>query len=101
MLVSAAGWPTEIVDFHGQRNRLDLKVGDLLLFEAGAVIFARPVPFEGNKYACVYVDLVAKNGRDLTREGTFEEQRDQTDYSFEAVETGHELDSQQRVKEEL
>lgn len=53
-LDQGSDWPLEVVDFHGERKRMTMEPGDMVLFESSKVIHGRPEPLPGDYYVNVF-----------------------------------------------
>lgn len=57
-----ADWPLEILDHDGKLHAVNMKPGDLLLYESAKLLHGRPTPFDGDFYANIFVHYMPKSG---------------------------------------
>lgn len=55
-------WPVEILDHAGVLHSVNMKPGDLLLYESARLLHGRPSPFRGRSYANVFVHYQPSSG---------------------------------------
>jgi hypothetical protein len=55
-------WPVEILDHGGKLHAVNMKPGDLLLYESARLLHGRPSPFKGRSYANVFVHYQPQDG---------------------------------------
>tara|TARA_B100000683_G_scaffold211271_1_gene205976 strand:+ start:49 stop:738 length:690 start_codon:yes stop_codon:yes gene_type:complete len=55
-------WPVEILDHGGTLHAVNMKPGDLLLYESARLLHGRPSPFKGRSYANVFVHYQPQDG---------------------------------------
>lgn len=48
-------WPIEVIDLHGMRREVELKPGQMLLYESSKCTHGRPKHFRGKYYASAFV----------------------------------------------
>ena len=48
-------WPLEIKSHDGQFHYVNMKPGDMLLYESARCLHGRPQPFEGDSYANIFL----------------------------------------------
>ena len=48
-------WPLTFIDHDGKRHYITLEEGDLLLYESATCLHGRPIPFNGEFFANVFI----------------------------------------------
>ena len=52
----------EILDHAGKLHAVNMKPGDLLLYESARLLHGRPSPLDGESYANIFVHYMPKTG---------------------------------------
>ena len=53
-------WPLEVIGFDGNRYRITLKPGEMILYEGTKLIHGRPEPLNGTRFANAFVHFKPK-----------------------------------------
>ena len=57
-------WPLVIEDHNGTEHALEMKAGEMLLYESARLVHGRPTPLDGAAYTNLFVHFKPKAGWD-------------------------------------